>query len=151
MACPRLAARSPLRGERFKASRGPVDGVPVIEALLVVGGVALLAAVSLVGPLLPATWLLAAGAACTGAGMLLGVPTGLWYHVRLRACLAPRGELPERWWLRPAALHGRLRPDERDGVLVWFYIGGAGFASCVLGCGLVLVGALVEAHRAGVF
>ncbi len=123
----------------------------MIEALLVILGVALLSALALLGPLIPGAWVVMAGAICTATGMLLGVPTGLWYHVKLRSCLGPRDELPERWWVRPVPLNARLRPEERARVLVWFYIGGVGFALCVLGCVLVLAGALLQASQAGVF
>jgi hypothetical protein len=122
----------------------------VIEALLVLLGTALLAVLGLVGPLVPAQWLVAGGAACVALGLLVGVPTGLWYHVRLRACLASRAELPERWWLRPVALHGRLREDERSAVMRWFVAGGAGFGLTILGCAGVGLGVVVEAFRAGV-
>jgi hypothetical protein len=89
-----------------------------------------------------------AGAACAGAGLVVGVPTGFWYHVRLRACLSGREELPARWWVRPVALHSRLQDDERSGVLRWFYVGGLGFLMTVLGCALVVVGVAVGAVRA---
>jgi hypothetical protein len=123
----------------------------VVEALLVLAGVALLALAGFGLPLLPAESLVAAGAACAALGLLLGLPTGLLYHLRLRAALRARGELPGRWWLRPVALHGRLRSAERRGVLAWFYAGGAGFGLALLGCALVVAGVLLAGFRAGVF
>jgi hypothetical protein len=118
--------------------------LPVIEALLVLAGVVLLAGAGLVAPLVSPESVVAVGLACTAAGMAFGVPTGLWYHVRLRACLAVRGELPERWWLRPVALHGRLRPAERPAVMRWFYAGGLGFLLTVLGCAVVVLGVVLQ-------
>jgi len=117
----------------------------VLAAVLVLGaaGVAL--------PLLASASVVAAGVSCAGAGLLIGVPTGFWYHVKLHACLRSRGPLPQRWWLRPVALHAQLAPDERPGVLLWFYAGGAGFLLSVLGCALVIAGVLLEGYRIGVF
>lgn len=119
----------------------------MIEALLVLGAVLALAALGLLGPLVPTAWWLAGGVACTAFGLALGVPTGFWYHVRLRACLRARGELPPRWWLRPVALHGRLRAAERPEVLRWFFAGGVGFVLTLAGCGLVVLGVVLEAVR----
>ena len=114
-------------------------------------GVVLLGAAGLAAPLLAAQTLVVAGFVGAAAGLLVGVPTGLWYHVVLYRFLRARGPLPERWWVRPVALHARLAPAERPSVLLWFYAGGAGFLLCVLGCGLVLAGVLLEGFRAGVF
>ena len=118
---------------------------------LVFFGVALLCAAGLALPLLAAETVVVAGVVCALGGLLVGVPTGLWYHVKLRAALSARGQLPERWWLRPVALHPRLAAEERGVVLLWFYAGGAGFASSVVGCALVVAGVLLEGFRAGVF
>lgn len=122
----------------------------MIEALLVFLAIVLLNAVAVLAAFVSAELVVVGGVACAAAGMLLGLPTGFWYHVRLQACLRRRGELPERWWLRPVALHARLRSEEREQVLPWFYLGGAGFVAVMLGCALVLVGVLLEAFRAGV-
>lgn len=112
----------------------------MIEALLVLGTVGTVATVGLLGPWIPLTGWLWAGAACTALGLGLGVPTGLLYHLRLRACLRARGELPPRWWLHPTDLHGRLHDEERDRVLRWFFAGGVGFVFAILGCALVVLG-----------
>jgi hypothetical protein len=122
----------------------------VAEALLVLLGVLLLGGAGLLAPLLAAQTVVAAGVVCAAAGLLVGVPTGLWYHLKLHACLRVQGPLPARWWVRPVALHRRLAPEQRPVVLLWFYAGGAGFALCVLGCGLVVAGVLLEGFRAGV-
>ena len=116
----------------------------MIEALLVFAGVGLLAAAGLIAPLVPPEWIVLAGGACAAAGMAFGVPTGLWYHVRLRGFLAARDDLPARWWLRPVELHPRLEPQERPPVMRWFYAGGIGFLLTVLGCALVVLGVLLQ-------
>ena len=92
--------------------------------------------------LTPWNLLVIAGAALIAGGLVVGVPTGLWYHVKLYRALAPRGELPRGWWLRPNAFHGALRPGERRGVMVWFVLGAVGFLLIMLGCALMLAGAL---------
>ncbi len=121
----------------------------MIESLLVLAAVALLAGVGLVAPLLPAALIVQAGAALAAAGALFGLPTGFWYHVRLRAVLLRRGALPGRWWIRPVALHGRIPDEERASVLLWFYLGGLGFVAIVLGCIAIAGGVLLEVHRSG--
>jgi len=70
--------------------------------------------------------------------------------VKLRACLRRAGELPQRWWLQPVALHERLADEERPGVMFWFTVGGAGFGLTMLGCVAVGAGVLLEEWRAGV-
>jgi hypothetical protein len=87
-------------------------------------------------------WLLALGLVLAALGLLVGVPTGMLYHVRLRIALAAGGPLPARWWLHPTPLHQRLDADQRRWVLRPFYAGAAGFLAIVLGCGLTVVGIL---------
>lgn len=115
----------------------------MIETLLVLCAVLGLAAVGLVGSLVPADALLTAGGVLTGIGLAIGVPTGFWYHVALYRVLRPRGPLPPRWWLHPVPLHGELRETERASVLRWFLVGGLGFGVVVLGCLLVVLGLVV--------
>ena len=112
----------------------------MVEALLVFGGVGLLALLGLVAPALDPMTVLLCGAGITGFGLVTGVPTGLWYHVVLYRCLRPRGPLPARWWVHPVALHAQLRPSERGPVLRWFFAGGVGFVFVVIGCIVVIAG-----------
>jgi hypothetical protein len=123
----------------------------MVESLLVLAAVACLAFLGLVAPLVPAAWWVEAGWICTAVGLLVGAPTGFWYHVKLRAILRQGGRPPPRWWLHPVAHHGRLAPEERPSVMLWFRLGGLGFAVAVLGCALVGGGVLLEGLRAGVF
>jgi hypothetical protein len=119
------------------------------ETLWVLVAVSLAFAVGVVGPLLSSESLIRAGWLCTAAGLVLGVPTGFWYHVVLRSCLRGRGPLPHRWWLRPNDHHAGLAPSERARVLFWFRLGGAGFALTILGCVLVAASLLVLGLHAG--
>ncbi len=112
----------------------------MLESILVLGVVAGLALLGLVAPALPVVSLIQSGWALTGVGLALGIPAGVGYHVRLRASLLRLGELPRGWWIRPAALHGRLTPELRPAVMPWFYLGGLGAGLAFLGCGLVGLG-----------
>jgi len=78
----------------------------------------------------------------TGAGFVVGLPTGLIYHVRLYQALHPRGELSKGWFWRPIRFNSRLRPEERRGVMSWCYVGGLGFVIICLG--LLMMGAGVS-------
>jgi hypothetical protein len=121
----------------------------VIETLVVLALVGLLAAAGLVLPLVPAELIVQGGGLIIALGAVLGLPTGFWYHVKLRAALARHDELPARWWLRPVSLHEHLTSEDRPAVLRWFYVGGFGFLAIVLGSLAVAAGVLMEAHRAG--
>lgn len=121
----------------------------MVETLLVLGGVGFLMALGFAAPLVSGAWWIAAGWYAVGAGLLLGVPTGLVYHVQLARVLGARGRLPARWWVRPVALHAELAPGERARVLPWFAVGGAGFGVVVLGCAAIVAGVVSEAFRAG--
>ena len=120
------------------------------ELLLVLTAVGVVSALGLVVPLIPPEWLVESGIWVTLLGFALGLPTSLVWHVVLRARLLRSKRLPARWWLRPVSLHASLAPDERPAVLVWFYLGGAGFALACLGCLLVGSGVVSAAVRAGV-
>lgn len=91
---------------------------------------------------IPWGWLLAAGVILSALGLIVGVPTGLLYHVRLRATLAHAGALPARWWVHPTRLHERIGQPRRGHVLRPFYAGAAGFVAIIVGCGLAVVGLL---------
>ena len=74
----------------------------------------------------------------TGAGIVLGVPTGIVYHVRLYQALKPRDELPPGWIWSPLRFNKRLQREERSGVMAWCYAGASGFF--VICIGLILMG-----------
>jgi hypothetical protein len=84
-----------------------------------------------------------AGVACVAAGALLGVPAGVYYHVKLHRVLAPRGILSERWWVSPVRYHRHLTRAERAQVLRWFYAGGTGFLLILLGAAVTFFGVLL--------
>ena len=115
----------------------------MIEAVVVLLVVGALGALALLAPLIPVEPVLVAGTVCTVCGLVLGVPTGAWYHVKLRAALLRVHRLPERWWIHPVSLHGEIPEADRSGVMLWFYIGGAGFVVTMLGCLVVTLSVLL--------
>jgi hypothetical protein len=135
------ATPRPRRGA-VKATLRAVDARAVSELLLVLGMVAGLAGMALLAAAVDPDVLLQAGAWITLAGLVTGVPTGLWYHVALYRALRARGPLPVRWWLRPVDLHPLLGDRERAPVLRWFVAGGLGFLVVVVGCSVVVLGLL---------
>jgi hypothetical protein len=86
----------------------------------------------------PWEWVLEAAVVALAVGLLLGVPAGLLYHLRLYALARPRPS--GRWWLHPTAHHGLLPAPARPEVLFWFKLGAAGFVLAVAGCALFAIG-----------
>ena len=83
---------------------------------------------------LPVDTLLTAGGWTLAVGVVVGVPAGLLYHVFLYRALRRLQQLPKGWYWRPLTLHDRLPPGrERNVVLFWCYLGGAGFFVIVAG------------------
>jgi hypothetical protein len=109
--------------------------IETLVALLVVSAALLVA-------LVPWTALHWAGALLVVLGMAVGVPAGLWYHVRLHIELARQPPLPRRWWLSPVQHHARLEAQALRRVRRSFYLGGAGFVVTALGCGVATLGCL---------
>ncbi len=99
--------------------------------------------------LVPWTALLLAAAMLVTLGMAVGVPAGVWYHVRLHHELARQPPLPRRWWISPVQHHARLDDQALEGVLRWFYVGGAGFVVTALGCAVAVLGCLAVVLSAG--
>jgi hypothetical protein len=75
-------------------------------------------------------------------GLLIGLPTGFWYHVILYRSVSARMPLPPAWWLSPSNLHTHLTEAERRHIKPWYLIGGVGFVLCVVG-GLAAIGGLL--------
>lgn len=78
------------------------------------------------------------------AGLMIGVPTGLWYHVVLYRLLAIRMALPARWWWAPVELHAHLNPEELTRIKPWFLIGGIGFLLSLAGGVAAMAGLLLS-------
>jgi len=84
--------------------------------------------------------LLKFGFALTGFGLILGVPTGFYYHLLLFKFLKKRVALPFFWWLSPLKYHVYLIEYELKGLKIWFQIGALGFFISLGGCFIVFIG-----------
>lgn len=78
------------------------------------------------------------------AGLLIGIPTGLWYHVVLYRLLAIKMALPAKWWWAPVELHPHLEPEEMTRIKPWFLVGGIGFLLSLAGGVAAMAGLLLS-------
>ena len=110
----------------------------MIEILIAIG---LLGVVCGLGALLLLPWetLATAGVVLIVAGFLIGVPTGVQYHIELYKSLKPTGLLPDNWYWRPIECNDLLAESDRRRVLAWCYAGAGGFF--VILAGVVALGA----------
>lgn len=115
-----------------------------MESAIVLGLLLLLVVVSWMSVLLSWQAVVFVGAVCAVVGLGIGLPTSLYYHVRLHRALHPRGQLPAGWWWNPMRYHSLLLPAERTPILIWFYTGAVSFGLIVLGCALAALGLLLE-------
>ncbi len=76
-------------------------------------------------------------------GLVMAVPTGLWYHVVLYRCVSTKMQLPRTWWVSPSGLHSHLTEGERRRINPWYRIGGTGFVLCLVGGGAAIGGLLL--------
>lgn len=113
-----------------------IEGALVVIAIVSVGLVGFLAAVP------PASLATAGGLGILLLGLLIGVPSGLWYHVALYRLVSARMSLPRTWWLSPSSLHRHLTDEERRQIARWYRVGGVGFVLCLAG-GLAAIGSLL--------
>ena len=114
----------------------------MLELLLVLGSLVGFCAIALITVLVTPQIMIERGLWVLAVGLLIGIPTGLWYHVVLYKQLAPRTTLPLRWWRAPVELHPLLSPQEFRRVRPWFVAGAAGFVLCCIG-GLAAIAGLV--------
>lgn len=117
----------------------------MLEATLVLGAVGAVGLVVLLAALLtaPAMIMLAIGA--LALGLVVGVPTGFWYHVLLYRIVAAKTSVPRRWWLSPSALHVHLTDADQRRIWLWYRLGGIGFVLSVIG-GLAAIAGLLMAR-----
>jgi hypothetical protein len=113
----------------------------MLETTLVLLAVVTVALVGLVTPGL----MTAVGLGTLLLGLVMGLPTGLWYHVILYRYVSLKVPLPRTWWLSPSELHRHLTDAEQRRIAPWYRIGGVGFVLCVLG-GLAAMAGLLLAR-----
>jgi hypothetical protein len=114
--------------------------ITLVAAALVSVGVFVLLATLLTAP---AMIMLAIGALLLG--LVVGVPTGFWYHVLLYRIVSAKVAVPRRWWLSPSALHIDLTDAEQRRIWLWYRLGGIGFVLSVVG-GLAAIAGLLMAR-----
>ncbi len=105
----------------------------MLELLLVLGALIAVGVIGLITVVVTPEIMVEFGLWVLAAGLLIGLPTGLWYHVVLFRALAPRKALPPRWWRSPVELHPLLTPHEHARMLPWFMLGAVGFGLCLVG------------------
>jgi hypothetical protein len=112
----------------------------MVESLVVLAVVGGLVVLGLMVALLPIEGLLLAGAACMALGLGVGVPAGLYYHVKLYRYLAAHGGVPRGFIWHPTRYHAELSPSELRHITPWFVTGALGFVLILLGCAIVMLG-----------
>ena len=117
----------------------------MLEATLVLGALVAVGLVVLLTTVLtaPVTIMLALGV--LALGLVVGVPTGFWYHVLLYRIVSARITVPPRWWVSPSTLHVHLTDAERRRIWLWYRLGGIGFVLSVVG-GLAAIAGLLMAR-----
>ena len=115
----------------------------MLELLLVLASLVGLCVIALITVVVTPQIMIELGLWVLAVGLLVGIPTGLWYHVILYRQLALRTTLPPRWWRAPVELHPLLTPQEFRRVKPWFVAGAAGFLLCCIGGVAAIVGLVV--------
>ena len=111
------------------------------ELLLVLVSITGVAVIGFIAKIMTPMIMIEFGLWILAGGLLIGIPSGLWYHVMLYRALKRRMMPPAGWWRRPVELHARLSPLEFRPVRPWFVAGAAGFVLCCVG-GLAAIAGL---------
>ena len=117
----------------------------MLEATLVLGAVAAVGLAVLLATVLTAPVMIMLALGALLLGLVVGVPTGFWYHVLLYRIVSARIAVPRRWWLSPSALHVHLTDAEQRRIRLWYRLGGIGFVLSVAG-GLAAIAGLLMAR-----
>lgn len=116
----------------------------MLEIMLVVATIVAVGALGLLATILTPRLMTTIGVVTLACGLLVGLPTGFWYHVLLYRTLKPRMALPPRWWWAPVDLHPHLTGSELTRLKPWFTAGGIGFALSLVGGLAAMAGLLVR-------
>ncbi len=120
---------------------------PMIETILVLCAIFAVGLVGLFATMLSPEFMTECGLMALFAGLVTGMPAGLWYHILLYRSLARVTKpVPARWWVSPADLHPRLAPEELARIRPWFVLGGIGFLVSVAGGVMAVAGLLLAAR-----
>jgi hypothetical protein len=115
----------------------------MLELLLVLASVVGLVVIGIITLVITPQIMIELGLWVLAAGLLVGIPTGFWYHVVLYRQLAGRITLPSRWWRAPVELHPLLTSSEFRRVRPWFVAGAVGFVLCCVGGVAAIAGLLM--------
>ena len=114
----------------------------MIEIALVLLALVAVELVGFVAAVPPSSLMTVAGLAALVLGLVIGVPTGLWYHVILYRFVSSKVPVPGDWWLSPSSLHRHLTDAEQRRIEPWYRVGGVGFVLSVAG-GLAAIAGLL--------
>ena len=114
----------------------------MLEATLVLAAIGAVGLVLLLAALLSPPVLIVGAIGVLFLGLVVGVPTGFWYHVVLYRIVSAKIPVPRRWWLSPSALHVHLTDPEERRIRLWYRLGGIGFMLSMVG-GLAAIAALL--------
>ena len=117
----------------------------MLETTLVLGAVAAVGLVVLLAAVFTAPVMIMLAVGALLLGLVVGVPTGFWYHVVLYRIVSAKIAVPRRWWLSPSALHVHLTGSEQRRIWLWYRLGGIGFVLSVVG-GLAAIAGLLMAR-----
>ena len=101
--------------------------------------VALFVGVVMAAAALPVMTLIWTGALTIIAGMTLGLPAGVGYHLAMHRGLASAGIRAPKWWWSPVRYHGQLDARSRSSVMPWFVAGVLGATLAFVGCAILVV------------
>jgi hypothetical protein len=114
----------------------------MLEAVLVLSVLGSVGLILLLAMLLTPPVLVMLAIGIMVLGLVVGVPTGFWYHVLLYRLVAAKTPVPRRWWVSPAALHAHLTDAEERRIRLCYRLGGIGFVLSMVG-GLAAIAALL--------
>jgi hypothetical protein len=116
----------------------------MLEIALVLATVVTVGLLGFLATILTPRLMTTIGVVTLAVGLLVGVPTGFWYHVLLYRVLSARMTLPPKWWWAPVDLHPHLTGPELSRLKPWFTVGGVGFALSLVGGLAAMAGLLVR-------
>ncbi|MDP2702640.1 MAG: hypothetical protein Q8P98_11280 [Candidatus Rokubacteria bacterium] len=115
----------------------------MLEITLVLTAVAAVGLVALLATVLTPGFMIVIALGTLLLGLVVGVPTGFWYHVVLYRIVSAKIRLPRRWWVSPSNLHIHLSNAEQRRIKVWYRLGGIGFVLSVVGGLAAIAGVLM--------
>lgn len=111
----------------------------MLEAGIALGVVAVFVAIVWTAATVPVLTLVWGGVATIIAGMVLGLPAGVGYHVAMHKGLAASGHDARGWWWSPVRYHEQLVGASRRAVMPWFIAGVIGATLAFMGCAILVL------------